>query len=319
METPPKISVLVPTYNREHTLVQSLSSIFNQTIPPYEVIVIDDGSFDNTNRILEDFSQKHSNFIFIQQENQGKSAALNRGLPLASGNFIAFNDSDDLWKTDKLEKQLIALERFPECEVCFTDTQYGAEGETTTLQLAKILLTSQYGELENAAERIVKDNTGIMMQTLLVRAPSMMRTGPFDEILTVAQDADFIMRLSLSSRFCYVNEPLVILDRDSSRSRLTTDHDANSLFRLEQQKHQHSKWKSYFNAKETPTLLSLANERYCNTLSALSNCYLRNSDAGNARASLEEAFQISHNYKYKLKKLFINAFPKLSTRLLSSN
>jgi glycosyltransferase involved in cell wall biosynthesis len=319
METPPKISVLVPTYNREDTIVQSLSSIFNQTIPPYEVIVIDDGSSDNTNRILEDFPQKHSNFLFIHQENAGKSAALNRGLPLASGNFIAFNDSDDLWKTDKLEKQLIALERFPECEVCFTDTTYGDEGETTTLQLAKILLTSQYGELENAAERIVIDGTGIMMQTLLVRAPSMVRAGPFDEILKVAQDTDFIMRLSLSSRFCYVNEPLVILDRVPSRSRLTTDFDANSIFRLEQQKHLHSKWRSYFSAKETSTLLSLATVRYCDTLSALSNSYLKISQFENAKASLEEAFQVSHNYKYKLKKLFINTFPKLSKRLLPSD
>ena len=318
MKTPPKISVLVPTYNREDIIAQSLSSIFNQSIPPYEVIVIDDGSSDNTNRILEDFSLKHSNFSFIQQENQGKSAALNRGLPLASGNFIAFNDSDDLWKADKLEKQLIALERFPECDVCFTDTQYGEGGETTTLQIAKMLLTSRYGELENAVERILKQATGIYMQTLLVRAPSMVRAGPFDEKLLVNQDCDFILRLSLSSRFCYVNEPLVILDRDASRSRLTDDY-FNSLFRLEQQKHQHSKWISYFNAQETSTLLSLANAAYCNTLSSLSNCYLKNSQSENAKASLEEAFQVSNNYKYKLKKLFISAFPKLSTRLLCSD
>lgn len=95
----PKISVIIPTYNRAETLIESLKSVLDQTHPAHQIIVVDDGSTDNSVSMLSPF---RSRIDYIRQENAGVSAARNTGLAAATGDWIAFLDSDDVWYPNRL-------------------------------------------------------------------------------------------------------------------------------------------------------------------------------------------------------------------------
>ena len=103
------ISVIIPTYNRAHLIKRSIDSVLNQTYKNLELIIVDDGSTDNTKEIID--SIKDERIVYVKQENQGASAARNKGIDLAKGKYIAFQDSDDVWHSDKLEKQINALKQ----------------------------------------------------------------------------------------------------------------------------------------------------------------------------------------------------------------
>ena len=107
----PRVSVIIPTYNSAQYLAEAIDSVLNQTYTNYEIIVIDDGSTDNTIEILEQYKEK---IYYIYQENQGVSAARNKGISLAQGELIAFLDADDIFMTHKLAKQVAVFDRQPE-------------------------------------------------------------------------------------------------------------------------------------------------------------------------------------------------------------
>ena len=97
------VSVIIPSYNREKTIKKAIDSVLNQTWNDLEVIVVDDGSTDNTSQVISEI--KDDRLKYVHQENAGACVARNRGINLASGEIIAFHDSDDLWRVDKLEKK----------------------------------------------------------------------------------------------------------------------------------------------------------------------------------------------------------------------
>ena len=119
----PKVSVVIPTYNRAAKVQDAIESVLAQTFSDLEVIVVDDGSSDDTGKVLsEAFGDR---IRYYAQANQGASVARNKGIAEARGEWIAFLDSDDLWEKDKLEWQFKALERFgPQCGGCYTDVRF---------------------------------------------------------------------------------------------------------------------------------------------------------------------------------------------------
>ena len=102
------ISVVLPSYNRAHILPRAIESILGQTYKDIELIIVDDGSSDNTAEVVGSFSD--SRIVYVRQENAGACAARNNGIAHARGDYIAFQDSDDIWHQDKLEKQLATLQ-----------------------------------------------------------------------------------------------------------------------------------------------------------------------------------------------------------------
>jgi len=118
--TPSLVSCIVPVFNGELYLREALDSILEQTYRPLEVIVVDDGSTDGTRKIATSFG---SRVQYVQQENRGYSEAKNTGLRVARGGFIAFLDADDLWRPEKLERQLFRLRERPEIDLCFSRFQ----------------------------------------------------------------------------------------------------------------------------------------------------------------------------------------------------
>jgi glycosyltransferase involved in cell wall biosynthesis len=113
-----KISIIIPSYNRSALLHRTLTSVFEQTFLPYEIIVVDDGSIDNTSEMLQNnFPQ----VTYLYQKNTGVSSARNLGIKHSRGDWIAFLDSDDTWIKTKLEQQVVALKQSPEIKICHTE------------------------------------------------------------------------------------------------------------------------------------------------------------------------------------------------------
>lgn len=110
------VSVIIPTYNSINTINETLQSVRNQTYRNYEIVVVDDGSTDDTVELLRTFDD----IILVTQTNQGVSAARNRGVKEAKGDLIAFLDSDDLWHPQKLEIQINQAEKLKEFGIIFT-------------------------------------------------------------------------------------------------------------------------------------------------------------------------------------------------------
>src|SRR4030042_4827818 len=104
----PKVSVIIPTYNRGNLVLESIQSVFAQTFSDYEIIVIDDGSTDNTREVLHPYLSK---LTYIYEKNSGQSFARNIGILASKGEYIAFLDSDDLWEPEKLETQVKLLDK----------------------------------------------------------------------------------------------------------------------------------------------------------------------------------------------------------------
>jgi glycosyltransferase involved in cell wall biosynthesis len=245
------VSVIVPTYNRRGYLEGTLRSIFEQTIDVHEVILVDDGSDDGTPALVDEFVQRHGEWAhrltYTWQPNAGKSAALNVGLRRATGDWIAFNDSDDRWLPRKLEMQFAALRAYPLARACFTDVRFVNNPALTETALAPLLGShpSRFGLWELPARRYARSWPGIYMQTMVIASETMREFGEFDETLRMSMDTDFGFRLGLITPMCFVNAPLVEVDRIEPRTvGLMTEYPINCLERMQTHERMITKWLS---------------------------------------------------------------------------
>ncbi|MGB9470944.1 MAG: glycosyltransferase family A protein [Candidatus Acidiferrum sp.] len=220
----PKVSVIIPTYERAEKVQRAIESVLGQTVTDFEVIVVDDGSSDGTGNVL---AEKFGDRIrYYAQTNQGVSVTRNRGVQEARGEWVAFLDSDDLWEKDKLESQLDALERItPQCGACYTDTRLFNYPETRTLfQLAEKNYTHKgtigiNGEVLRLLVRPGGAGMVVHLSSLLARTELVRKTGGFDPKLLYSQDSEFMFRLAMLTSFCFVHRPLVWFDRSPVETR----------------------------------------------------------------------------------------------------
>lgn len=166
-----RISVIVPAFNAAETIGAALDSALGQTFAPYEVIVIDDGSTDDTAKMLAPYEER---LCYIKQANGGPAAARNRGLERASGNVIAFLDADDLFPRDALRVLSETLYRYPEIEI--------AQGHVQDMW-------TRGGEVIVGARR-----ASFQPGSALFRRRAIDKTGAFLETLRQGEDADFWIR-----------------------------------------------------------------------------------------------------------------------------
>lgn len=216
----PAVSVVIPTYNRATLVGNAIESALQQTWKDYEIIVIDDGSTDDTKAKLQPYMQR---IRYFYQPNQGASAAQNAGVRLAEGKWISILASDDTWSPTKLERQLSAVaELGSEFGACFTDCSIIQDGPSNITAFGEAGLTpkSVVSPLENPIKYIVGGRFGLYVQSMLVLRSLMTEVGGFDESLGVAEDVDLIFRLSWRTKFCLVSLPLVSVDRTSGCPRL---------------------------------------------------------------------------------------------------
>lgn len=178
------ISVIVPTYNRASYLPEAAASLTAQTIPvsQMEVIVIDDGSDDGTEDTVRELSEEYPGMQirYIYQTHKGISAARNRGIREAAGEWIGFLDSDDLWQPDKAEKQLAYLDAHPEALIVFTRYR----NFTDTLS----------GELSRQQKYIMEERMDLYLASALVSRRLFEKSGLFSESLYVGEDTEWVTR-----------------------------------------------------------------------------------------------------------------------------
>jgi glycosyltransferase involved in cell wall biosynthesis len=217
----PKVSVVIPTFNRAALIVNALKSVFAQTYQDYEIIVVDDGSTDGTQEILKPYSQR---IRYVYQENRGASAAQNKGIEFAKGEWISILASDDEWLPTKLERQFLALaETGGGSQACFTDCTFvgNTDFSQTAFELGGFTEHGRsVGILNNTLHYVLARHAIIYVQSLLVRKPLIAELGGFDEAMIVSEDTDLLLRLALRTTFCFVAEPLVRIDRTPSTPRL---------------------------------------------------------------------------------------------------
>jgi glycosyltransferase involved in cell wall biosynthesis len=175
----PLVSVIVPVYNGERFLREAIESILAQTYSPIEVIVVDDGSTDDTAEIARSFGDR---VRCIRQANAGPAVARNNGLAAATGEFVAFLDADDTWTSEKLARQLACFDADPDLGICVTHVQNVWERE---------MAAEEARFRDHPRSRPIP---GYVTQTLLARRDVFDRVGPFDVALGHGDATDWFMR-----------------------------------------------------------------------------------------------------------------------------
>ena len=213
----PTVSVIIPTFNRSKLVVKALRSVLCQTYRDYEIIVVDDGSTDDTAKALMPYMDR---IRYVYQANLGASAAQNRGVQLARGKWISILASDDLWLPAKLESQFkIVATLGNDFGACFTNCDFlgGMQVIPSAFEQAGLHEELPFGPLEEPFKVILARHPAIYVQSLLVLRSLIEYPNGFDERLVVAEDTDLLFRLAFKTKFCFVNECLVRIDRTPSR------------------------------------------------------------------------------------------------------
>ena len=206
----PTVSVIIPTYNRAHLMGRSIQSVLNQTYQDFELIIVDDGSTDNTDDIIKEFQKKDGRIKYIRHEkNKGGSAARNTGIKAARGEYVAFQDSDDEWLLEKLEKQMrIFKDVSAEVGIVYTDMWRICGGEKTYWH-SPVIKPKDGIVYNQALDRFMELGTGIGIQSAIIRRKCFNIVGMFDEAFHRFIDLELFIRLSKYYHFYHINEPLV--------------------------------------------------------------------------------------------------------------
>lgn len=227
----PLVSVIIPAYNCEKTIRETIESVLNQTVSDFELIVINDGSPDSTLEVASGI--KDSRIKIFSYPNAGVSASRNRGISHARGEFIAFLDADDLWMPNKLEAQLKALQDNPQAQVAYSWMDCIDE-------LGQFLRRGSY----------ITENGNIYAKLLLmpfvetgsnplIRAEALASVGGFDESLSYGEDWDLYLRLAARFHFVAVPYPHILYRVSAnSASANVVGLEAGSLQVIERAFHQ---------------------------------------------------------------------------------
>ncbi len=189
-----RVSVVIPCYNYGAFVAETVDSALAQTVPPHEVIVVDDGSTDDTRERLAPYADR---IRYVHQANGGLSAARNRGIAEATGDWIALLDADDLWHPEKTALQLRALERYPEARLIGAAAgprampeHLPAESAIRTLDVPAFLLRAPFAP-----------------SSALIRRDCLQRVGGFDEQLRSVEDRDMWLRIAVHHLAILVETP----------------------------------------------------------------------------------------------------------------
>lgn len=197
----PKVSVIIPTYNRLPMLKEAVQSVLAQDFEDFELIIVDDGSTDGTSEVMRQYGGRVK--LIEHSQNRGVSAARNRGLLQAKGKYIAFLDSDDLWVKGKLKTQVNFLDENPHYPLCYTDEIWIRKGRRVN-PMKKHSKYSGWIFEKCLPLCIISPSSAMMRKTLF------SKVGLFDEALPVCEDYDFWLRVSARFPIFFIPKKLII-------------------------------------------------------------------------------------------------------------
>lgn len=214
----PKVSVIIPTYNSGKLALEAVCSVLAQTQPAHEVIVVDDGSTDQTQTTL---SPVISKIKFISQKNKGRSVARNCGIAHSSGDYIAFLDADDIWYPEKLEKQLAFLQAYPAAGWSYCKTHLVDEsGNLLLSDFWPDVFGSGNPGINVLREYFLTSGMEISTSTVLVESSLFQKVGFFNERLPTSEDTELWARLSMASPILFMPDILATRRVNSQESFL---------------------------------------------------------------------------------------------------
>ena len=194
-----KISVIIPTYNRRHTLERAIDSVLSQTFKPFEIIIVDDGSEDGTRNWVQ---EAYPSIKYIYQSNNGVSSARNKGIISSRGSWIALLDSDDEWMPEKLEDQVIFINENPGSLFCHTNEIWIRNG----VRVNQMKKHKKYG---GDIFKYCLDMCRISPSSSLIKKEVFEDVGLFDESLTVCEDYDLWLRITAKYTILFLDRPLI--------------------------------------------------------------------------------------------------------------
>jgi glycosyltransferase involved in cell wall biosynthesis len=294
----PMFSVLIPTYNRARFVTSAIDSVLQQTFKDYEIIVIDDGSTDNTLQALQKYGTRTT---VIRQPNSGVSAARNKGVEIARGQWVAFLDSDDEWDQNYLISQFEHIRANPDAVAFVTNALEIHPGHRAHTHFQTRML-GRFGTRSairiRRPFRAIIDHPHWYLQSMVVRRDVLLTTRLFDPALAIAEDLDVITQLALVGEFGFDKRVFVRIFRRteklsnlaSAQGSLTARKSFDAVFeRLDSEP-----------ALTFMERLALARVRSANQR-ALGNLLLAEADRKQARACYKQALMIYPSMKSLIK------------------
>ena len=209
METQYNISVVIPLYNKQNAIARTLESVFHQTVTNFEVVVVDDGSKDNSLQVVQ--SIHDARLRVIHKENGGVCSARNRGIKEAKGDYIALLDGDDLWDAGFLEEQVKLIHDFPEAGMWGVNTAFIRGGKYYKWQQG---MPEEYrGYVENYFG--TQHNDLFCSSSVVIRKDVFDKAGYFDERISASEDLDMWYRIILKYPVVFYDKVLVCYNQDA--------------------------------------------------------------------------------------------------------
>jgi len=283
------VSVITPTYNRVATVTRAVDSVLAQTYSYYEIIVVDDGSTDNTSDVLNE--RYRGRVRVVRQSNRGPAAARNTGIAAARYDLVAFLDSDDYWLPRKLEVQ-VPLMADEAVVLSFTNWWYGKDSSGQDY-FSKIGLSFEREPFVIDCPLGImarRQGTGVNSSVALCRKSAVWRAGGFDERMKIYEDTRMWLRLSLDGKFAVTSEPLAVWFTTEPEHRLTRS--GSFAYQFEASKRSFEVFvEAYARAGDFPADVQRAiRSRVADSLASQSKCYALSRNYRMARTRALESF-----------------------------
>lgn len=211
------VSVIIRTFNRAHCIATAIKSVLAQTCEDFEIIVVDDGSTDETVRVLQAFSDPRIRLL-RHESNRGVGAACNTGIIESRGAVVAWLDSDDAWRLEKLQRHVNFLQQHPDVDAVFSDVYMHDQDHDVPSLIDHMPAFQKYLKGCSSGSEIVvpqRDMYLCLLQEVPIKPSALMvrravfdKVGLFDESTRSGEDWEFLLRLARVSSFGYIEEPL---------------------------------------------------------------------------------------------------------------
>jgi len=200
----PRVSVIIPTYNRKDYVQEAIDSVLAQTYTDYEIIVVDDGSTDGTGKVLQ--ARYRDRIRYVWQENQGESVARNCGIEMSTGTYIGLLDSDDVWLPDKLSRQVDVFDHCSDSPMVCTDAwRVDANGTfLSSRSMRRGLSEDAFMPAALCLENPVINSSALMSRVAFIQA------GGYDRRLHYGEDWDLWLRMAIVGKIRFIDQPLVL-------------------------------------------------------------------------------------------------------------